>query len=60
MQRYRALLKETWWLWLILLVGGTGMSYVSKIFLLTFPICLIVFFWFAYVRYDEDGNFIGT
>ncbi len=60
MQRYKALIKETWWLWMIFLIGGTAMSYLSLIFLLTFPICIIIFFWFAFVRYDEDGNFKGT
>lgn len=60
MLRYKALIKETWWLWALFLVGGTIMTWVSLIFLLTFPICLIIFFWFAFVRYDEDGNFRGT
>lgn len=60
MLRYKALIKETWWLWLTFLVGGTFMTWVSLIFLLTFPICIIIFFWFGFVRYDEDGNFRGT
>lgn len=60
MQRYRSLLRETWWLWVILLLGGTLMTYVSPIFLLVYPISAFVFFWFAFIRYDEDGNFKGT
>jgi hypothetical protein len=60
MQRFKALMKETWWLWTLFVVGGTLMSWVSLVFLLTFPVCIFVFFWFAFVRYDDDGNFRGT
>ena len=60
MDRFRSLLKETWWLWCLFLVGGTVMSYLSLVFLVTFPICIFTFFWFAYIRYDEEGNFRGS
>ena len=60
MDRFRALMRETWWLWLLFLVGGTGASFLSPIFLVTFPICIFTFFWFAYVRYDEEGKFKGS
>jgi hypothetical protein len=61
MQRYKALFKETWWLWSIFLTAGILLSWMlSKIFLLIFPISVFVFFWFAWVRYDEDGTFLGT
>lgn len=60
MKRYQSLIQETWWLWLLFFVVGCVMSWLSLVFLLTFPICIFVFFWFAFVRYDEDGNFKGT
>ncbi|MBX3422865.1 MAG: hypothetical protein KF752_15030 [Pirellulaceae bacterium] len=60
MQRYKSLLKETWWLWILLLIVGSVMAWVSPIFYVTYPICFFVFFWFAYIRYDEEGNFRGT
>jgi len=60
MKRYRSLIQETWWLWLMFFVAGCVMSWLSLVFLLTFPICIFVFFWFAFIRYDEDGNFRGT
>lgn len=60
MDRFRALFKETWWLWVLFLVGGTVMSILSWVFLVTFPICIFTFFWFAYIRYDEEGNFKGS
>lgn len=53
-------MRDTWWLWGIFVVGGTLMSFLSPVFLLTFPICIFTFFWFAYVRYDAEGNFKGS
>jgi hypothetical protein len=41
-------------------LGGSLMALVSPIFLLVYPICAFVFFWFAFIRYDQDGNFKGT
>jgi hypothetical protein len=60
MNRFRALLRETWWLWLLFFGFGTVMSFLSPVFLLTFPISIFTFFWFAYIRYDEDGTFKGS
>ncbi len=60
MARFKSLIRETWWLWLLFLVGGIVMSMLDPVFLLTFPICIFTFFWFAYIRYDEDGNFKGS
>lgn len=60
MNRYRALMQETWWLWLLFFGFGLVMSFLSRVFLLMFPISICTFLWFAYVRYDEDGNFKGS
>lgn len=60
MDRYRSLIRETWWLWLLFLAGGTVMSMLSRVFLVTFPICIFTFFWFAFIRYDDEGNFRGS
>lgn len=61
MDRYRSLLRETWWLWIVLTVFAGLMSLlVSPIFWLTVPISLITFLWFGFVRYDEHGNFRGS
>ncbi|MCA9131248.1 MAG: hypothetical protein KDB22_29390 [Planctomycetales bacterium] len=61
MERFKALAIETWWLWLVFLVFGSVLSaLLSSVFLLTFPICIFTFFWFAYVRYDDEGNFKGS
>ena len=42
------------------LAGVLLTVFVSRVFLAIFPICIATFFYFAYVRYDEDGNFIGS
>jgi hypothetical protein len=59
MKRYRKLIKDTWWLWAIftgIVVFMVG--WVSPIFLVVVPMLIVVFFYFAFVRYDEDGNFL--
>jgi hypothetical protein len=57
MKRFQGLIKETWWLWLVLLTVGTILSFtVSIVFLATFPISFFSFIYFGMLRYDEDGN----
>jgi type IV secretory pathway component VirB8 len=59
MKRYRKLIKDTWWLWLIFTAIVVFMVvWVSPIFLALVPMLITVFFYFAFVRYDEDGNFL--
>lgn len=61
MKRYRAFLKETWWLWCIYLVITLLLVlFIHLVFLAVLPMMLVNFFYFALVRYDEDGNFIGA
>lgn len=61
MKRYKAFLKETWWLWCIYLVATCALVLlVHKIFLAILPMMIVNFFYFALVRYDDDGNFIGA
>lgn len=61
MKRYRAFLKETWWLWCIYLVITLLLVlFIHPVFLAVLPMMLVNFFYFALVRYDEDGNFIGA
>jgi len=51
------LLKETWWLWLILF-GSCGLltAYVESGMIVTFPMMTLTFLYFAYIRFDGDGN----
>ena len=57
MKRYKALLKETWWLWGIIFAGGIlagALGHPS--FYSAIPIGLVVFFYFGLMRYDKHGN----
>jgi len=59
--RYYAFLKDTWWLWLIyLIVNVILILFVGPVFWVVVPIMIVNFFYFAFVRYDEDGKFIGA
>lgn len=60
MKRFKALLRETWWLWLLILVGGCIFGFaVSRVFFISIPICVFSFIYFGLMRYDADGNPIG-
>lgn len=57
MKRFEAFFNDTWWLWLVL--GGFGLvmaAFVHWSFMSVFPISGFTFFYFMYMRYDEDGN----
>lgn len=61
MGRFGTLFKETWLLWLVFAIaGGLMTAFVSRVFVVTFPICIFTFFWFAFIRYDAEGNFKGS
>ena len=57
MKRYKALLKDTWWLWIVIFGVGIGVgSFVHPAFYSAIPIGLFVFFYFGLMRYDKHGN----
>ena len=57
MNQIRALLKTTWWLWLIFFSLATVLYlWVDPIFVVVYPICLFTMIYFAFVRFDEDGD----
>ena len=61
MKRFYALFKQTWWLWTIYLVLNIGLIFfVSPVFLAVLPMIVVVFIYFALVRYDDEGNFTGA
>ena len=61
MKRYKAFLKETWWLWTIFSVVLLGLIlFIHPIFIAVVPMIVVIFFYFALVRYDDEGNFIGA
>ncbi|MEQ1827931.1 MAG: hypothetical protein ABL921_18370 [Pirellula sp.] len=61
MKRYKAFLKHTWWLWTIYVTATLVLiAFVSPIFWAMLPMMIVNFVYFALVRYDDDGNFIGA
>ncbi len=57
MKQLLGLWRDTWWLWTAFIVLTLVFSYVVGIFFLLLLPCLPVpFVYFAYNRYDEDGN----
>ena len=60
MNRYKGLLRDTWWLWIVLCGGGIlAGSLASFVFYSAIPISIFTFFYFGLMRYDQDGNPIG-
>jgi hypothetical protein len=61
MKRFRAFWKDTGWLWTVFLAILLGLILlVSKVFLAAVPMLVVIFLYFALVRYDDEGNFIGA
>lgn len=61
MKRFYALFKQTWWLWTIyLILNVTLIFFISPVFLAVLPLILVIFIYFALVRYDDEGNFTGA
>lgn len=49
--------RETWWLWCLFLGGVLGASiFVTPFFLFMAPVFVVMFLYFAFVRYDEHGQ----
>jgi uncharacterized membrane protein YhaH (DUF805 family) len=60
MRRFKALFRDTWWMWLALILAGCLMgTFFSFVFFVTIPICIFSFVYFGLMRYDEDGNPTG-
>ena len=59
-KRLEGLLRDTWWLWLAFVIIALVMTIaISKVFLVAFPILIVSMFYYAGVRYDDDGNHKG-
>ncbi len=61
MKRFYALFKQTWWLWTLYLIVNVALIFlISPVFLAVLPLILVIFIYFALVRYDDEGNFTGA
>jgi len=59
-KRLEGLLRDTWWLWLAFVVIAVVMAFrVSGFFLATLPMLIVAFFYYASMRYDDDGKHKG-
>lgn len=60
-KKFLFLLRNTWWLWLAFIALTVFLIVrVNLIFIVMIPILIGVFIYFALVRYDDDGNFLGS
>ena len=57
MKQMQGLWRDTWWVWCLFAALAIGFSLVlGKFFLLLLPCLLVPFVYFAFNRYDEDGQ----
>lgn len=57
MAQIKGLLRDTWWLWLLFIIATFFMAFtLSRAFLLGLLVLPAMFLYFAYGRYDDDGN----
>lgn len=60
MNQLRGLLRDTWWLWLLMFAACIGMAiFLTWIYWLFMPALLGSMIYFAMMRYDRDGRNIG-
>lgn len=52
-----ALLRTTWWLWVIFVLVSVLLSeLVDPVFWVMLPVCAVTIVYFAFVRFDEHGE----
>lgn len=57
MNQIKGLLRETWWLWLLMFSASLLMGIlVTPIYLIVLPGLIVTMVYFALIRYDRDGN----
>ncbi|MGB7347084.1 MAG: hypothetical protein WBD20_22865 [Pirellulaceae bacterium] len=57
MKRIKGLWRDTWWLWCFFALMVMGIAaMISWFFLFVWLTLPVSFGYFAFIRYDEDGN----
>ena len=57
MGQIKGLWRDTWWIWLLFIIATFAMAFmVTYAFLLGLLILPAMFLYFAYGRYDDQGN----
>lgn len=60
MNRYKGLMRDTWWLWLLFFGAGIGLTLLANaLFLITIPVLIFACIYYGAFRYDNDGNSVG-
>lgn len=60
MNQLRGLLRDTWWLWLLIFGVAIFMAIrVTWIYYLLIPLLVVSMIYFALMRYDKDGRNVG-
>ncbi len=56
-EQLKALWKETWWLWCLFIAMILGISYIeTPAFLSTLVMLPPIYIYFAFIRFDENGD----
>ena len=57
MKRYQGLLRDSWIAWIVIFLFGIVLGFAKHpLFFSAIPIGLFAFFYFGFMRYDENGN----
>jgi len=57
MEQLKGLWRDTWWFWcLFFFLVAVFSAFTSLIMLIVLPCLSVSFCYFAFIRYDEDGN----
>ncbi|QEG20692.1 hypothetical protein [Mariniblastus fucicola] len=59
MKRYKGLIRDTWWVWLVFVGGGIIGGIFLPIFFSAIPISAFAFIYFGLMRYDSEGELIS-
>ena len=56
MKRYRGLMRDSWAAWVVIFLFGAVLGFWKPLFFSAIPIGFFAFFYFGFMRYDENGN----
>jgi hypothetical protein len=57
MKRFQGMLRQVGWLWGVIFLLNTALALVlSPLYLLMYPVLLVICIYFAYMRFDENGQ----
>lgn len=61
MEQLRGLWRDTWWVWCVFIFISVALAATTSwVALAVLPCLSVSFCYFAYIRYDENGNEKGN